>query len=92
MDNFYANVAGLLVDKCLQYPVTCSLVFSVGLYNFAPLFWDSDVTKGWKWMLKCVAGFVLVAVVLVSLIPTFHMTVSQEWVTPHFNDPPVKHS
>lgn len=74
MDDFLANVAGLLVDKCLQYPVTCSLVFSVGLYNFAPLFWDSDVTKGWKWMLKCVAGFVLFTVVLVSLIPALHMT------------------
>ena len=74
MDDFLAKLAGLLVDKCLQYPITCSLTFSVGLYNFAPLFWDSDITKGWRWMLKCIVCFALLSLMIVGLIPSLHIT------------------
>lgn len=73
MDEFLGSVAGLLVDKCLQYPITCSLMFSVGLYTFAPLY-SSDATKGWRWVLSCTAGFVLLALVTVGLIPTLQIT------------------
>lgn len=74
LDELLVRVAGLLVDKCLQYPVICSLMFTLGLYVFAPLFWDTDATKGWRWVLSCTAVCVLSALVTVGLIPTLHIT------------------
>lgn len=74
MDEFLGRVAGLLIDNCLQYPISCSFLFSVGFYTFAPLFWDSAVTTGWRWVLSCLAGFVIVSLAMTGLIPSLKIT------------------
>ena len=76
MDELLAKVAGLFVDKCLSYPISCSLLFFAGFYTFVPVFWKESETRteGRRWLLSCVAGFVLLALILTALIPSLQMT------------------
>ena len=55
-------------------PISCSLLFSVGFFTFAPLFYVSDITKGRRWVLSCLAGFVLLSLVTTGLVPTLKIT------------------
>jgi hypothetical protein len=62
-------VAVLFIDAFLQYPFTCSFGFCSLLYILYPIYFDNDGTKGPRWIVSCVAIFVLLAFTSVFLIP-----------------------
>ena len=76
---FYSRIAGSLLDNCLQYPVTSSLVASLGFYILGS---KSDTTKGYQWIISCTVGFVLLTLVLVGLVPTLHVSGLREIFRP----------
>ncbi|XP_028395017.1 uncharacterized protein LOC114519142 [Dendronephthya gigantea] len=64
------EVAGLFVDAFLQYPISCSLVFSSLLYIIYPVFFpNTDATKGYRWIYSCIAIFLLTSTISIFLIP-----------------------
>ena len=74
-NEFCGRIAGFLVDKCLQYPITSSLIAFLGFFCiFGPLWYDTAATKGRRWIISCVVGLVLFPAILVGLIPTLHVT------------------
>lgn len=74
MNPFSGDVAGLVVDSFLQYPVACSFAFCIGLFIFYPIFYEKDATKGWRWFVSCVVVFVLLSAVSIFLKPTLSIT------------------
>ena len=71
----FGSIAGFLVDKCLQYPVTSSLIIFLGFFCIlAPLWYDPAATKGYRWLFSCAVGLVLLQLILVGLVPTLHVT------------------
>ena len=74
MNPFSGDMAGLVVDSFLQYPVACSFAFCIGLFIFYPIFYEKDATKGWRWFVSCVVVFVLLSAVSISLKPTLSIT------------------
>ena len=74
IDPFSGHMAGLVVDSFLQYPVTCSLLLCIGLFIFYPVFYNTDATKGWRWVISCIVVFVLLSVVAIFLKPTLSLT------------------
>ena len=74
-NQLYGFVAGFLVDKCIQYPITFSLIVFLGFFCIlAPLWYGTAATKGHRWILSCAVGFVLLPLILVGLVPTLHVT------------------
>ncbi len=68
------NVAVLFIDAFLQYPFTCSLGFCSLVYILLPVrFHEADAAKGWRWVVSCVAIFVLSAMATCFLIPVLAM-------------------
>ena len=73
-NQLYGLVAGFLVDKCLQYPITFSLIVFLGFFCILAPLWYDAATKGHRWILSCAVGFVLLPLILVGLVPTLHVT------------------
>lgn len=71
MEAITEKIAGLLVDRFLQYPVTCAVVFTIGHALFGPLFRGNDPgIHSWrKWVLLNAAAFSLAAVTLAAAMP-----------------------
>lgn len=71
---FSDHRVGPVVDSFLQYPVACSLAFSITIYIFYPVFFERDATRGLRWFTSCIVVFVLLSVVSISLKPTLSLT------------------
>ena len=90
------NVAGLLVDKCLQFPISSALVFSLGFYLFWPVYADpnhNNRIEGKRWIISCLITFILVGLALTSFIPTLQLTPNRIIFRPTpscstYNNPP----
>ena len=86
------KIAGLLVDKCLQYPIMCAFAFTLGHALFG-LFHGCNLNLSWyKWMTVNVVAFVLVAGTLTAAIPSLQMTAPRVILRPTpscstFNNP-----
>lgn len=76
MEAITEKIAGLLVDRFLQYPVTCAVVFTIGHALFGQLFRGNDPgIRSWrKWVLLNAAAFSLAAVTLAVAMPRLQMT------------------
>ena len=92
MEAITEKIAGLLVDKCLQYPIVCAFVFTLGHALFG-LLRGYNLNIGWhKWVTVNVAAFVLVAGTLTAAIPSLQMTAPRVILRPTpscstFNNP-----
>ena len=96
MEGLQTNVAGLLVDKCLQYPVVSALIVSLSLYIIWPVYTDpnhQDRIEGKRWAISCLLIFSVLAFSLTCLIPTLQLTTERIIFRPTpscstFNNPP----
>lgn len=63
------EVAGLFVDAFLQYPISCSLVFSTLLYIIYPVFFKTGAAEDYRWIASCIGIFILTSTISMFLIP-----------------------
>lgn len=74
MDAFLGRVAGLLVNMCLQYPVTGSAMAMLGVFTFVPIFTDTRTTHSLHFLFICMVGFGILVIILVNIIPVLQLT------------------